>query len=196
MTDREAIALKPCPFCKGKAIKQMSAERPFVYCESCDANGPECDTIGGAVEFWNTRALTQGAGWRDYTQADEGTEMLVQSKLLIDEDYNEQGVCVGTVGSWGAICAVWYDPQDWYNTKNLDPGTFKVAPVQAPTDHPTPSVETAARDDVIAALETAGDWIEAAEKNGFDLGHASQMPWAKDVVTLIDTALRSLSGEK
>lgn len=47
-------------------------------------------------------------------------------------------------------------------------------------------------DKATAAMEAAGDWIEAAERNGFDLGAASQMPWAKDVVAMIDDALRAL----
>lgn len=48
--------LLPCPFCGGKGIPQLSAEMPFVYCESCESNGPECDSHLSAVTWWNIRA--------------------------------------------------------------------------------------------------------------------------------------------
>lgn len=57
MTDpREAIALKPCPFCgSDKVISGMTQGRRFVMCE-CDAEGPTGDTPAKAITAWNTRA--------------------------------------------------------------------------------------------------------------------------------------------
>lgn len=68
--------------------------------------------------------------WRNYGEGpDEGTEMLVKSDELIDEDFNEEGIAVGTVGSWGATCAVWDGYQDRYYTRLLKPEEFKVLPL-------------------------------------------------------------------
>lgn len=72
---------------------------------------------------------TPTEGWRDYQSTDEGTEMLVQSPELVDKDFCPDGVAVGTVGSWGAICATWHPYQDCYDTRCLDPGAFQVAPL-------------------------------------------------------------------
>ncbi len=40
-------------------------------------------------------------------------------------------IAVGTVGSWGATCAVWNNYHDCYDTKILEPNTFKVSPLAA-----------------------------------------------------------------
>ncbi len=92
--------------------------------------------------------------WRQYGEGpDEGTEMLIKSDALIDEDFNEDGIAVGTVGSWGATCAVWNNYQDCYDTKHLEPGTFLVAlRLSQPTEQP-PQMQVK-RSDVYAALRS------------------------------------------
>lgn len=51
----ESPELKPCPFCGGRAVMQASADLPFAYCESCDSNGSECDSLLAAAQWWNAR---------------------------------------------------------------------------------------------------------------------------------------------
>lgn len=50
------MELKPCPFCDGRAIGNISAHRPYIYCECCDVHGPSYDTIEDAIAAWNCRA--------------------------------------------------------------------------------------------------------------------------------------------
>ena len=55
---REAVDLKPCPFCGGKADPEGWAS---MDCDRVIRTGPACDDCGASadsVEQWNTRALT------------------------------------------------------------------------------------------------------------------------------------------
>lgn len=73
--------------------------------------------------------------WRPPVETDQGTEVLVQSDALIDEDFNVAGVCIGTItqGPRGfqAVCATWCDHQDHYHTTEIK------LPFQV---HPLPNV--------------------------------------------------------
>ncbi len=50
--------LKPCPFCGGRPIVNLSNPRPLIYCEGCEACGGDWGTLEDACVHWNTRAAT------------------------------------------------------------------------------------------------------------------------------------------
>ena len=55
---REAVDLKPCPFCGGKADPEGWAS---MDCDRVIRTGPACDDCGASadsVEQWNTRTPT------------------------------------------------------------------------------------------------------------------------------------------
>lgn len=72
--------------------------------------------------------------WREPQINDQGTEMLVKSADLIDEDFNKKGVAAGTVvfhdpvKGFEAICATWCNYQDHYHTTEIG-GDFFVAEI-------------------------------------------------------------------
>lgn len=51
------LYLEACPFCGGRGIVNLSAEKPYVYCESCDVHAPGYDTMEEAIKAWNRRSL-------------------------------------------------------------------------------------------------------------------------------------------
>jgi Lar family restriction alleviation protein len=61
----DLLALKPCPFCGGKAVLTGSLVEPplnHVICTECPV-GTRGFMHREAVKFWNTRArATQGSG--------------------------------------------------------------------------------------------------------------------------------------
>jgi hypothetical protein len=77
------------------------------------------------------REALREAVWKVPADADEGTEMLVKSPHLVDEDYNPLGISAGIIspGSGNekiALCATWCNYQDHYHTTELPAGTFLV----------------------------------------------------------------------
>lgn len=53
------VELKRCPFCGGRAVTMERINGPAKYwvgnCLPCDAEGPPCETEGGAQRGWNER---------------------------------------------------------------------------------------------------------------------------------------------
>lgn len=181
MTDREAIALKPCPFCGSSNVKQGGDDKVVgVWCENCQASGPNGYlTINGDFD-WNTRSLTQGAGWRtDMESAPNRTDV-----LLYQDGWAINPVIVGRRHD-----DVWLS--DCFEIDEPDQRPTHWKALDAPTDHPTPSVETAAR--VKEALDKAANeaiqgHVERTDRfaEGFRCG----------LFRMKAAALRSLSGEK
>lgn len=59
--------LKPCPFCGVPPFHEVQngnntpfGQVQFVWCEKCDACGPERYSEAEAIEAWNRRASVQG----------------------------------------------------------------------------------------------------------------------------------------
>lgn len=46
----------PCPFCGGKAIVNVNAGNPYIYCERCDVRQTPFDSLAEAETAWNRRA--------------------------------------------------------------------------------------------------------------------------------------------
>lgn len=49
------MEIKPCPFCGGNGIANISDPHPYIYCERCDVRGPHYGTIEKAIAAWNKR---------------------------------------------------------------------------------------------------------------------------------------------
>lgn len=93
-------------------------------------NCPTCNPLYGTPHA-PAQPSVQEVQWRKPVDADEGTEMLVKSPLLIDADYNTKGISAGSIlpGSGSdkiALCATWCNHQDHYHTTELQAGTFLV----------------------------------------------------------------------
>lgn len=51
--------LKPCPFCGSTNVHMSDGEKDwmqYVYCEDCNAIGPDGNTMISYAEAWNQRA--------------------------------------------------------------------------------------------------------------------------------------------
>lgn len=57
-TPKEALELKPCPFCGGTNTSAADTGVHWVACNSCDAEGPIRDTGHEAIAAWNTRTAS------------------------------------------------------------------------------------------------------------------------------------------
>lgn len=70
--------------------------------------------------------------WRKPNIEDNGKELFVKSSILIDEDFNKNGVVVATIsedsGLYTAICAIWNNDQDCYVTRELN-SNFEVCEI-------------------------------------------------------------------
>jgi Lar family restriction alleviation protein len=56
---------RACPFCGGTETGFTGGNEDFlargqywIYCRSCEATGPRCDSLAEAVERWNKRRWT------------------------------------------------------------------------------------------------------------------------------------------
>ena len=57
----ELPKLDACPFCKGGNIQIRSGKAlAYAYCDSCQADGPLCDTEHNAAAAWDRRAQPEG----------------------------------------------------------------------------------------------------------------------------------------
>lgn len=112
-----------------------------------ETNDTDANLIAAAPDLHHalTAALDEnerlrGIGWRQPVDTDEGTEMLVRSPQLVDEDFNPNGISAGTIlpGDGDekiAVCATWCNYQDHYHTTVLSHGMFLV---RALTEGDTP----------------------------------------------------------
>lgn len=57
--------VKKCPFCKGQPtpwVMENSFGNRYVNCETCNAQGPACDSDEQAITAWNRRAQPEEEG--------------------------------------------------------------------------------------------------------------------------------------
>lgn len=69
MTDpvSKAEALKPCPFCGGKAGVSYDSGVCFGECNDCHTEGPCCRSAAEAIDAWNRRAAPLAPAGRQVT---------------------------------------------------------------------------------------------------------------------------------
>lgn len=56
-----------CPFCDGRAIGNLSADKPYIYCEKCDVHAPGYDTIEEAIAAWNRRVMPSAEKFAEWS---------------------------------------------------------------------------------------------------------------------------------
>lgn len=118
--------IKECPFCGGRGIANLSADQPYIYCESCDIRGPGYDTFDEAMAAWNRRSYT-----------DELTHTDIYDKLAgiiqATDQYQELATHIGGCGDGGCIvlrpigqhtnggcrCLSGYNAEDNMNARRL-----------------------------------------------------------------------------
>jgi len=61
-TEREGLALKPCPFCGGDAQQCSGTYYYWCVCSECGAEGPLDGNEGLAIAAWNRRPTEALAG--------------------------------------------------------------------------------------------------------------------------------------
>jgi len=97
LQDFELGALRPCPFCGGKAqvwfgvieMGRGETERAFITCEGCGIeinakDGCYIYTVEEAQEIWNTRCATQPHADGDATQLHEAARLDAPEGTLED----------------------------------------------------------------------------------------------------------------